>query len=32
LRPSCSLIGVGFGFMPARAASRLDPLDALARD
>jgi macrolide transport system ATP-binding/permease protein len=29
---SCSLIGVGFGFLPARAASRLDPLDALARD
>ena len=28
---SCSPIGVGFGFMPARAASRLDPLAALAR-
>lgn len=29
----CStLIGVVFGFMPARNASRLDPIDALARD
>jgi len=28
---SCSPIGVGFAFMPARAASRLDPLAALAR-
>ncbi|AFQ49868.1 MacB family efflux pump subunit [Burkholderia cepacia] len=29
----CStLIGVIFGFMPARNASRLDPIDALARD
>lgn len=29
---SSSLIGVGFGFMPARSASRLDPVDALARE
>ena len=28
---SCSPIVVGFAFMPARAASRLDPLAALAR-
>ncbi|MEQ5838130.1 macrolide ABC transporter ATP-binding protein/permease MacB [Paraburkholderia acidicola] len=29
----CStLIGIVFGFMPARNASRLDPIDALARD
>ncbi|AOJ04245.1 MULTISPECIES: macrolide ABC transporter ATP-binding protein/permease MacB [Burkholderia] len=29
----CStLIGVVFGFMPARNASRLDPIDSLARD
>ncbi|MBA8818510.1 macrolide ABC transporter permease/ATP-binding protein MacB [Ochrobactrum sp. P6BS-III] len=27
-----SLIGIGFGFMPARNASRLDPVVALARD
>lgn len=29
----CStLIGVVFGFVPARNASRLDPIEALARD
>ena len=27
-----SLIGIGFGFIPARNASRLDPVVALARD
>ena len=27
-----SLIGVSFGFLPARAAARLDPVEALARD
>jgi macrolide transport system ATP-binding/permease protein len=27
-----TLIGLGFGFMPARNAARLDPVDALARD
>lgn len=29
---SSSLIGVGFGFMPARSAARLNPVDALARE
>jgi macrolide transport system ATP-binding/permease protein len=29
---SSSLIGVIFGFMPARAAARLDPVQALARE
>jgi macrolide transport system ATP-binding/permease protein len=29
---SASLIGIIFGFMPARSASRLDPVDALARE
>jgi macrolide transport system ATP-binding/permease protein len=29
---SASLIGVTFGFMPARSASRLDPVEVLARD
>jgi hypothetical protein len=28
---SASLIGVTFGFMPARSASRLDPVEVLAR-
>jgi macrolide transport system ATP-binding/permease protein len=27
-----SLIGVSFGFLPARAAAKLDPVEALARD
>lgn len=27
-----SLIGIGFGFIPARNASKLDPVVALARD
>ncbi len=29
---SASLIGIIFGFMPARSASRLDPVEALARE
>ncbi len=29
---SATLIGITFGFLPARAASRLDPLDALNRE
>ncbi|ODT66327.1 MAG: macrolide ABC transporter permease/ATP-binding protein MacB [Pelagibacterium sp. SCN 63-23] len=29
---SSSLIGIIFGFMPARSAARLDPVDALARE
>jgi len=29
---SASLIGIVFGFMPARSASRLDPVEALARE
>jgi macrolide transport system ATP-binding/permease protein len=27
-----TLIGVGFGFMPARSAARLDPVEALSRE
>jgi macrolide transport system ATP-binding/permease protein len=29
---SSTLIGVVFGFMPARSAARLDPVEALARE
>jgi macrolide transport system ATP-binding/permease protein len=29
---SSSLIGIVFGFMPARSAARLDPVQALARE
>jgi len=30
---TCStLIGVAFGFLPARSASKLDPIEALARE
>lgn len=29
---SASLIGIAFGFMPARSAARLDPVQALARE
>ena len=29
---SSSLIGIAFGFMPARSAARLDPVEALARE
>ncbi len=29
---SSTLIGVAFGFFPARSASKLDPVDALARE
>jgi macrolide transport system ATP-binding/permease protein len=29
---SSTLIGVGFGFMPARSAARLDPVVALASE
>ncbi|VFR82331.1 Macrolide export ATP-binding/permease protein MacB [plant metagenome] len=29
---TCTLIGVIFGFLPARSASRLDPVDALMRE
>jgi macrolide transport system ATP-binding/permease protein len=29
---SSTLIGVVFGFMPARSAARLDPVQALARE
>jgi len=29
---SSSLIGIAFGFMPARSAARLNPVDALARE
>jgi macrolide transport system ATP-binding/permease protein len=27
-----TLIGIAFGFLPARNAARLDPVDALSRD
>ena len=27
-----SAIGIAFGFMPARSASRLNPIEALARE
>ena len=27
-----SAIGIGFGFMPARSAARLNPIEALARE
>ncbi len=29
---ACSAIGIAFGFFPARAASRLNPVEALSRD
>jgi macrolide transport system ATP-binding/permease protein len=30
---ACStIIGIAFGFLPARSASKLDPIEALARD
>jgi macrolide transport system ATP-binding/permease protein len=29
---SSTLIGIVFGFMPARSAARLDPVQALARE
>ena len=29
---SSTLIGIGFGFMPARSAARLDPVEALMRE
>ncbi|MGV8953545.1 MAG: hypothetical protein ACOH2M_20785, partial [Cypionkella sp.] len=29
---SASLIGVIFGFMPARSAAHMDPVEALARE
>jgi len=29
---SSTLIGIGFGFMPARSAARLDPVEALTRE
>ena len=32
IRTAASLIGIAFGFMPARSAARLDPVQALARE
>ena len=29
---SATVIGIAFGFMPARSAARLNPVDALARE
>ena len=29
---SSTLIGIVFGFLPARSAARLDPVDALSRE
>jgi macrolide transport system ATP-binding/permease protein len=29
---SSTLIGIAFGFMPARSAARLDPVEALMRE
>jgi macrolide transport system ATP-binding/permease protein len=29
---SSTVIGISFGFLPARSASKLDPVEALARE